>query len=324
VFTKPIKIMKLNTLKFFLLFTAGTILVSCDKEKDKEQTPSPAGKDPNTAEVASVDRFSAAAGMLQVRSATNGLPGPNQPVDFDKEPFITRGLTPAGKSVDYYNFDVQPIAPAPIWALFKKDGTPVQGQLNIINVIPGDAGYNDFWQVHKVTVPDDYVANTITNYTDLAAKGYTIEKTNLIVNCPVVPKGSTATKRFTNEDAGLTRGWYKDKVVFYFNFSEKGLMATGAGNVPVSPIYVTFNINPGQTGGGPESGFRAEPGTMPAQTHNVVATVPADAAYSPLWSVNVYDNANFANVSNLSTASSATILATGVATVNCPVVYIMP
>lgn len=321
--------MKLNMVKSFavqslVLLSSVTFLASCNKDKDPAPASAATGKDPNRAEVAGVDRFSATAGMLQVRSATNGLPGPNQPVNFDQAPFITRGLTPDGKSVDYYNFDVQPTTPAPIWALFKKDGTPVKGQLNIIHVIPGDAGYSDFWQVHKVTVPDDYVANTVTNYTDLAAKGYTIEKTNLIVNCPVVPKGSTATRRFTNEDAGLTMGWYKDKVVFYFNFSEKSLTATGNGNVPVSPIYVTFNINPNLMGGGPESGFKSEPGTSPEQTHNVVATVPADAAYSPLWSVNVYDNAGFASVNNLSTATSANILGRGVANVNCPIVYIKP
>ena len=30
-----------------------------------------------------------------------------------------------------------------------------------MGVIPGDPGYNDFWLVHKVIVPEDYVANTV-------------------------------------------------------------------------------------------------------------------------------------------------------------------
>jgi hypothetical protein len=88
--------------------------------------------------------------------------------------------------------------------------------------------------------------------------------------------------------------------------------------VPVSPIYVTFNINPDQPGGGPPSGFLTENGS--AQTHNVLATLPANAAYSPLWSVNVFDNADFASVNNLATAQASNVLATGVALVNCPVV----
>lgn len=316
------KIMKLNTVKSLALFFAVIMLGACSK--DKKDSPTPVGKDPNTAEVVSVDRFSATAGMLMVRTASNGLPGANQSVNFDQEPFITRGLTPDGKTVDYYNFDVQPTTPAPLWVFFKANGTMVQNQLNIINVIPGDAGYNDFWQVFKVTVPDDYVANTVTSYDELAAKGYKIEKTNMVVNCPVVPAGSTATKRLGNKSAALARGWYKGKIAPYFTFEEKDLLANAAGAVPVSFIYVTFNVNPGQTGGGPGSGFMAEAGTSPAQTHNVIATIPADAAYSPLWSVSVYDNADFSKVSNLSSATASNILASGVANVNCPVVYINP
>lgn len=311
--------MKGKTLGMFATFsTAVILLASCSKKEDTAPGP----RDPNTAEVVSVDRFSAAAGHLQVRTASNGLPGANEPVNFDQVPFITRGLTPDGRVVDYYNFDVQPTAPAPIWALFKKDGTGVTGQMNIIDVLPGDAGYNDFWQVVKVTVPDDYVANTVTSYNELVAKGYPMEKTNSIVNCPVVPKGSTATKRFTSETPGLTRGWYRDKVVFYFNFSERALTTTSAGAVPKIPIYVAFNINPADPNGGPASGFKAEPGTNPPQTHNVVAIVPTDNGYSPLWSVVVYDNNAFGSVSNLSTAMAAPVLIPSAGNVNCPVVHI--
>lgn len=300
--------------------TAIVLLASCSKKNDPVPVPTP--RDPNTAAVVSVDRFSSAAGHLQVRTATNGLPDANVPVNFDEGPFITRGLTPDGHVVDYYNFDIQPTAPAPIWVLFKKDGTAVSGQMNIIDVIPGETGYNDFWQVIKVTVPDNYVANTITSYDELLAKGYPTEKTNNIVNCPVVPKGSTAAKRLTSEDPGLTRGWYKDKVVFYFNFSEKALTTASGGAVPVAPIYVTFNINPSDPNGGPASGFKAEPGTTPLQTHNVVAVVPTDNGYSPLWSVVVYDNNSFNSVRNLSTAVAAPVLVPSAGNVNCPVVHI--
>ncbi len=312
--------MRTNIAKSVMSFFTIALLASCSKDHNDSN----AAKDPNKAEVVSVDRFSAAAGHLQVRTASNGLPAANAPVNFDQGPFITRGFTPNGKVVDYYNFDVQPTAPAPIWALFKGDGTPVSGQLNIINVLPGDGGYNDFWQVYKVTVPDNYIANTVTSYDELVAKGYKIEKTNSLVNCPVVPQGSVAKKRFTSEDPGLTRGWYKGKVVYYFNFSEKNLVTTGSGAVPLSPIYVSFNINPGQNGGGPESGFKAEPNTNPAQTHNVVTTIPTDAGYSPLWSVNIYDNAAFGSVKDFTTATAASLLAPNAANVNCPIVYIQP
>lgn len=267
--------------------------------------------DPDAAEVQSIDRFSDAAGTLQVRDAMNGLPAANAPVDFDQPPFITRGLTPDGASVRYYNFDVMPTAPAPIYALFRSDGTAVEGQLNIVDVIPGEPGYNDFWLVTKVTVPDDYVANSATSLADLA--GYEMEATDEIVNCPIVPAGSTAT--LGGGADGLHRGWFDGKVVHYFTFDERDL--TGP-TVPVSPIYVTFNVNPDEAGGGPASGFVTEEGGD--QTHNVVATIPSDAAYSPLWLVSVYDNADFDRVSDLASIADATILAAGVATVNCPIV----
>ena len=139
---------------------------------------------------------------------------------------------------------------------------PVSGQLNIVDSIPGDPGYNDFWLVHKVTVPADYVANTLTSEAEVMASGYAIEATDTIVNCPIVPDGSTATLRWDDTDPGLTMGWYDDQVVYYFNF-ETNLMAmpAGSGMVPVADITVAFNINPDQPNGGPPSGFKTEPGT---------------------------------------------------------------
>lgn len=68
-------------------------------------------------------------------------------------------------------------------------------------------------------------------------------------------------KRGGSESASLHMGWYKNKVVTYFTFEEKTLTTTGNGMVPLSPIYVTFNINPGMDGGGPPSGFVTESGS---------------------------------------------------------------
>lgn len=274
--------------------------------------------DPADAPRATIDRFSEEAGMLMVRTEENGLPGPNEPIDFDQAPFLTHGLGPDGEVVSYYNFDVQPTSPAPIYALFREgEDTPVAGQLNLIDVIPGDEGYNDFWHVHKVTVPEDYEANTATSVGDVMDAGYEITPTNTIKNCPVVPDGSTASMRYGDGDTGLVEGWYDGHVVSYFLFEESPLMVRN-GSVPVSPIYVTFNKNPNEEGGGPPSGFMTEAGSD--QTHNVVATLPGDEGYSPLWLVNAYDNADFGDVSDLDSATSADILGSGVATVNCPIV----
>ncbi len=273
---------------------------------------------PATAPKVSVDRFSSAAAMLMVRTDQNGLPGPNAPVDFDRAPFVSRGFGPGGESVVYYNFDVQPALPSPIYVFFRGGASkPLDGQLNVIDVIPGQAGYSDFWRVNKVTVPDDYVANTIASFGEIQAAGYPIEETSMIVNCPVAPEGSTATRRIGGGSSALMTGWFRGMTVRYFTFEEHALSGTAA---PLSPIYVIFNVNPDQPNGGPPSGFPTEMGTE--QTHNVLATLPDDDAYSPLWSVNVIDRADFDGVRDLATAEAANVIGMNVATVNCPVAEI--
>ena len=306
-----------TSLAFVRRFIVGALLAvaACDSSS----SGTGAVHDPATAPVASIDRFSAQAGHLQVRSSSNGLPAANAAVNFDQGPFITQGFGPTGQIVKYYNFDVQPAAPAPIYAFFEAGASsPVAGQLNVIDTIPGDAGYNDFWQVMMVTVPNGYVANTIASLSEIRAAGYTITPTNALVNCPVVPAGSTASLRLGGGSAGLTQGWYRDQVVNYFNFNEATLTLMSAG-VPTAPIYVTFSINPDQPNGGPPSGFETEPGSM--QTHNVVASVPGQTGYSPLWAVGIYDDADFSSVMNLSTAMAATLVAPG-PLVNCPIVSV--
>jgi hypothetical protein len=68
--------------------------------------------------------------------------------------------------------------------------------------------------------------------------------------------------------------------------------------------------------------FKAEAGSQ--QTHNVPATLPGGAAYSPLWLVAVYDKAHWPEIKDLKTALKAKVLALAAATVNCPIVFIEP
>jgi len=290
------------------------------EEMDDEESTDDGPTDPGNAPRAEIDRFSEDAGTLHVRSENGDLPGPDDPIDFDQT-FLTKGFGPDGETVQYYDFDVQPTEPAPIYALFREgEDTPVEGQLNVVDAVPSDDGYNDFWHVHKVTVPEDYEANTVTSAAGITAADYDVAATGTIKNCPVVPDGSTASMRYGDGDAGLVEGWYDGQVVSYFMFEEAPLEATGEGSVPQSSIYVSFSRNPGEEGGGPASGFLTE--EMSDRTHNVVATLPDDEGYSPLWAVTVYDNADFDTVSDLDSATNAELLASGAANVNCPVVSV--
>lgn len=299
-----------------LLFLFLGLSVGCGDTDTTDASLFPV--DATTAPRVEIDRFSSNAGTLQVRTASNGLPEAGQAIDYDQAPFLTHGLGPGGELTSYYNFDVQSDTPAPIYVLFREAATtPVQGQLNIIDVLPGDPGYSDFWQVQRVTVPSSYVANSLTSFEELTLEGLEISVTDTLVNCPVVPEGSTARLRVGGGSTGLVQGWYRGQVAHYFSFEEAGLTGT---KVPVAPIYVTFNINPGEADGGPSSGFLEE--STGGQTHNVLAALPDSSDYSPLWSVSPYDNADFDSVSDLASAEAANILAQGVALVNCPVAEI--
>lgn len=296
----------------FTLFVA--LLAQSCRNDDNTESVKITGKDITTAEKVSVDRFSSASAHLFVRTASNGLPAANAPINFDQDPFITQGLNPDGTVARYYNFDVQSDTPIPIFVFFKADGSQVSGQNNIIDAIPGDAGYSDFWLVNKVTVPNDYVANSITSRAEILSSKYAVTPTTTIVNCPVVPAGSTAARSNTAGTASkITLGWYKGKQVSYFDFQEAPLTTNASGKVPFAPIRVMFNDN----NAGPSSGFKTETGTK--QTHNVIALTPSQAGYSPLWDVFVLNNSNFNSVTNWATSSSFPADKAG-ALVNCPVV----
>jgi hypothetical protein len=298
------------------LVDEGVAMVNCPIV---ENGPEPV--DPGSADSASIDRFSDEAGVLLRRDSSNGLPAADEPIDFDEEPFLVQGLGPAGEVVRHYNFDVQSGTPAPMYTLVREaEGTPIPGQYNIFGAVPGDADDNDLRRVTIVTVPNDYVANVITSVEEIEAMAYPMEETNRLVNRPIVPDGSTATLRLNDEDAELRRGWYDGMLVHYFAFNEADLTVTMYDEVPVSTIYVTFNINPDETDGGWPSGFVTEPGSP--QTHNVIATLPGDPNYSPVWLVGMYDNADFDSVTDLSSATAADLLIPNAAMVNLPVVEV--
>lgn len=95
-----------------------------------------------------------------------------------------------GTAVYYPDFGMNPAETAPIYAFvtgFDDDGNPVfvEGQHNVIGVVPGDVGYSAFWEVNIVVVPADYVAGTIKDVDGVMSSGYEMAQPGLVVNCPV-------------------------------------------------------------------------------------------------------------------------------------------
>jgi hypothetical protein len=302
-------------IRIAMLFAVAPLIASATAA---QSAPKPI--DPDHAPIAAVDRFSDSAGTLLRRSDDTRLPGPNEPIDFDRPPLNTLGFSPAGEPVLYYHLDVQPTTPAPVYILYREgEDEPVQGQLDIIDTLPGQKGYNDFRQIWKVLVPKDYVANTITDAAALQQLGYKMEKTVKLLNIAVVPDKSRARFHFNGGNAELQRAWFQGEVAKFFLFNEASLSVSGD-KVPVSPIYDGFTVNPGKPNGGEE--FCTDPGST--QTHNIVGTVPGDKAYSPLWLRVVYDSAACKTVHNLETALQAKKVAAEVLFINCPIVAIKP
>jgi hypothetical protein len=259
-----------------------------------------------------IDRFSAAAGHLMVRDSAHPLPSPDQPIDLDHPPFITQGLAADGAIVRYYNFDVQSAEPATLYRLTHVGKhEAIADQLDIVDVLPGDHGYSDFWRVAWVEVPDTYASNTSTNAAELRARGLSVALSATIIDCPIVPRGTTAHEATGVEPAAPVELWYRGYRVSCLRFGEP-LVIDNDDRVPTSPIYVTF-AKPGA--------FRAVGTTR--QTHNVVMSVPGDVAYSPLWAVHIYDPSAFDTVIDGATALAAPIVNANGPLVNCPIAAVI-
>ena len=217
--------------------------------------------------------------------------------------------------VVYYDFGMQSplmsgvaVGAAPIWAFITgmdADGNPqfVPHQHNIVDVVPGDEGYSDLWQVNLVTVPEDYVADSITSKADLDAMSYPTVQPGLFANCPIVPAGSTL-----ENGEELTQGWYNGESVYYPDFG-----ANPAAGIPIW-AFITGMDDDGN------------PQFVEGQ-HNVIDAIPSDDGYSAFWLVNlvVVDEGYEANsiTSATGVAESGFEVLTPGLMVNCPVVEMM-
>lgn len=282
-------------------------------------------RDPATADAVPIDRFSDAYAHAFRRSQDPSLPGPNAPIDFDVGRLLTRALGPRGERITQYSFDVHDRAPIVLYhTLYASTRELVPGQPSIADLLPGDPGATDFWQLVNVLVPDDYVPNTLTSAADVVASPYEIESTRLIVNCPPVPAGSTARRQLgSSAPVEMQLGWYKDRVFHYFTFGDP-IEITDDG-IRTASVFVALKADPvpgAPLGAGAPVGWAMEEGS--SQTHNVVASLPTTdpETYSPLWRVAIYAMRDFERVTDLPSAQRATVLTPAAALLNWPIVAI--
>lgn len=253
---------------------------------------------PDFVPIVAVDRFGDSAGVFFQRSLTPSLPAADEPIDFDAL-FLHRALGPNEETIEFYHFDVRSRVPSKIFVLLDRRGDPIPAQLPIFDEIPGDAGYNDLRQVVEVSVTDrDYRANSITSLADIELAELDTTHTDEVMNCVMVPDGSSATRRFDPLDAtGLQDGWYRDKVVRYllFEHSRSTTAIDFSGAEITAPVMYSFldndtNIN---------DGFALD---ADGATHNVVTRLPTEEGYAPLWALRVFKLDVFDRVASVASA----------------------
>ncbi len=261
-----------------------------------------------------IDRFSDAAGHLMVRSKKPELPQPGAPIDLDHPPFISQGLGPDGKPVRYYNFDVQPDTPALLYRIVRRGSRdPLPGQPDLVDVLPGDPGYSDFWRVAFVEVGPEVEPGSVTEVAQLSE--LTALGSDVVIDCPIVPAGTTARGARGVVPPHPHELRYRGHRVTCLEF-DPAVLLDDDDRVPTSPIFVTF-----RTEAGPPSGFVHETAN-PEQTHNVVFSVPGDPEYSPLWAVYVYDRQVFDRIRDKRSALTVAPDPQPGPLVNCPIIAV--
>ena len=256
---------------------------------------------PDYIPIAEVDRFSDEAGTFFRRSRTAGLPDPGAPIDFDDERFLLSARGPDGGSIQFYHFDVRSPVPAPVYlALDVQRDSLVAGQLPIFDLVPGEAGHNDFWRVHHVRVlGSEYRANSLASLQQVTDAGHEIVATDQVINAVMVPLGSTASRRLDPLASTAPRdGWYQTKIVKYLLFEgPPGVAVIDFDGEKITPpqMYGFFANNQNEIGG-----FAVDSGT--GSTHNVAASLPDRDDYSFLWVLSIFRMDLFLRVANAADA----------------------
>jgi hypothetical protein len=95
-----------------------------------------------------------------------------------------------GSTIAYYDLGPVKLARgnevAPIWAFTNG----ASGQKNVIDVVPGQAGYTPLWRVHMVTWAEGVTPRVLTSAAQIRAAAsagdLTTRRTDMVVNCPVI------------------------------------------------------------------------------------------------------------------------------------------
>jgi hypothetical protein len=159
-----------------------------------------------------------------------------------------------GRTIRYFDFGPIKLKPgnklAPIWVVTNG----AAGQRNIVDTVPGRANYSPLWQVQRVTWADGVTPRVLRSAAAVrsasASGELTIERTSMIVNCPVLGFGQV-------RHPGFSRG----KTIHYYDL---GAVKVRPGN-EVVPLWTVTN------------GVKRQ--------LNIADVRPGQTAYPPLWAI---------------------------------------
>jgi hypothetical protein len=159
-----------------------------------------------------------------------------------------------GRTIRYFDFGPIKLKPgnklAPIWVVTNG----ASGQHNIVDTVPGRANYSPLWQVQKVTWADGVTPRVLRSAAEVrsarASGELTIERTSMVVNCPVLGFGQV-------RHPGFSRG----KTIHYYDL---GPVKVKPGN-EVLPLWTVTN------------GVKRQ--------LNIADVTPGQTAYPPLWAI---------------------------------------
>jgi hypothetical protein len=205
-----------------------------------------------------------------------------------------------GRTIKYYDFGPIKLKPgnklAPLWAVTNG----AAGQHNIIDTVPGQAGYSPLWQINMVTFKAGMTPHLLKSKADVDAAvkagEVTVKSTTTVVNCPVLGFGQKKV-------AGYSNG----HVIHYLDL---GPVKVAPGNV-VAPLYTVTN-------------------PVGSQQHNIAQEniAPGQTKYPALWGiikvtfktgVKPHLLTSFTQIKKAQKAGQVTITHTPLV-VNCPVV----
>ena len=277
---------------------------------------------PDYLPMATIDRFSDAAAVFYRRADHANLPDAGEPIDFDRF-FLHRALGPNQEQIQFYNFDVRRKTPANVYFIVDRRGDRIPRQLPIFDEIPGDAGYNDLRRVIEVRMTgSDFQPNSLSSLADIQAAAAETTVTDQIMNCVIVPDGSSARLRFDPTDAvGLHDGWYRDQAIRYLLFENpesRAVVEFGGQEISAPVMYAFFENDTDPTDGFADDGA--------GLTHNVVTRLPEQEGYSPLWALRVFRLSVFDRVVSVGSAQDSdrednVVPLPAVLIVNAPVVH---